>query len=100
MDSWKSRSQVGIEACQDFQTVNVYHLANSDAVHKFIRYYTSSYEVLTSEYSARASNRFWGSIVPVDGIEIMKKSVFYECSVRFDYLDPSMHPMDRRPLWL
>lgn len=91
-------SQVGIESCQDFRTVNMYHLANSDTVHEFIRD-TSSFEVLTSECSTRA-NRLGISIVPVDGIDIMKKSVFYESSIRSDYLDPSTYPMDRRPLWL
>jgi hypothetical protein len=91
-------SQKGIEACEDFRTVNMYHLANSEAVHEFLRD-TSSFEVLTSECSARA-NRLGVSIVPVDGIDIMKESVFYGHSVPFDYLDPSTYPIDRRPLWL
>jgi hypothetical protein len=91
-------TQVGIEACEDFRTVNMYHLANSDSVHDFIRD-MSSYEVLTSECSARA-NRLGVSIVAVDGVDIMKKSVYYELSVPFDYLDPSTYPVDRRPMWL
>jgi hypothetical protein len=36
-------TKVGIEACEDFQTVNMYHIANSDAVHDHIRD-ISSYE--------------------------------------------------------
>jgi hypothetical protein len=79
-------TQIGIETCQDFRTVNMYHLANSDAVHDFIRDITS-YEVLISECSARA-NRVGVSIVPVDGIDVMKKSVFYDLSIPYDYLDP------------
>jgi hypothetical protein len=59
-------SQVGIEACQDFRTVNMYHLANSDTVHEFIRD-TSLFEVLTSECSARA-NRLGISIVQSMGL--------------------------------
>jgi hypothetical protein len=91
-------TQVGIEACEDFRTVNMYHIANSDAVHDYIRD-ISSFEVLTSESSARA-NRYGVSIVAVNGVDIMKKSVYYGMSKPFDYLDPDTWPLDRRPMWL
>lgn len=37
-------TQIGMEACEDFRTVNMYHIANSDTVHDFVRD-MSSYEV-------------------------------------------------------
>jgi hypothetical protein len=89
---------VGIEACEDFRTVNMYHIANSDAVHDHIRD-ISSYEVLTSESSARA-NRLGISIVAVEGVDIMKQSVFHELSRPCDYLQPATYPLDRHPQWL
>jgi hypothetical protein len=91
-------TQVGIEACEDFKTVNMYHIANSDAVHDYIRD-MSSYEVLTSESAARA-NRLGISIVAVDGVNIMTKNVFHNHSRSVDYLDPSSYPTNRRPMWL
>jgi hypothetical protein len=91
-------TQIGIEACEDFRTVNMYHLANSATVHEFIRD-ISSYEVLKSKCSARA-NRLGISIVPADGSDVMKKSVYYDLSVPFDYFDPATYTIDRRPRWL
>lgn len=91
-------TNVGIEACEDFRTVNMYHIANSDTVHDHIRD-ISSYEVLTSESSARA-NRLGISIVAVEGVDIMKRSVFHELSRPCDYLTPATYPSDRRPQWL
>jgi hypothetical protein len=91
-------TKIGIESCEDFRTVNMYHIANSDAVHDFIRD-ISSYEVLTSECSARA-NRLGISIVAVDGVDIMRKSAFYNLSRPLDYLTPGTYPLDRRPKWL
>jgi hypothetical protein len=89
---------VAIEACKDFRTVNMYHIANSDTVHDFI-WDMSSFEVLQSECSARA-NSIGISIVPAEGINIMESSVFFNISRTWDLLVPGTYPLDRRPKWL
>jgi hypothetical protein len=48
-------AKVGTESCEDFRTVNMYHIANSNAMHDSIRD-ISSYEVLTSECSSARAN--------------------------------------------
>jgi hypothetical protein len=89
---------VAIEACKDFRTVNMYHIANSDTVHDFI-WDTSYFEVLQSECSARA-NRIGISIVPAEGVDIMERSVFFNILRPWDVLVPVTYPFDRRPKWL
>lgn len=92
-------TKVGIESCEDFRTVNMYHIANSDAVHDFVRD-ISSYEVLTSECSTRANRLGISIVAPPDNVNIMEKSVFYNLSRPCDYLSPGTYPSDRRPKWL
>lgn len=98
LDVFMEVTQVGIEACEDFRTINMYHIANTEAVHDFLRD-MSSFEVLASECSARA-NRLGVSIVPVDAVNLMKKSVFHNSSRPSEYLDPDGYPVERRPRWL
>lgn len=59
--------------------VNMHHLLakNSDAIHSSIRDMSSS-EVLRLACSTTRANHLGVLIVPVNGIDIIKKSVFYE----------------------
>jgi hypothetical protein len=36
----------------------------------------------------------------MDGVDIMKKLVFYNISRSFDYLTPGTYPKDDHPMWL
>jgi hypothetical protein len=90
--------EVGISACEDFKTVNMYHISHSDTVHDNIRDY-SSFEVLTSESAPRA-NRRGISVVPAKGIDVMKQSIFYDMNKKLCILDPETYAVSQCPKWL
>lgn len=98
LDVFMEVTQVGIEACEDFRMVNMYHIANTEAVHDFLRD-MSSFEVLASECSPRA-NRLGVSIIAVDSVNLMKKSVFHNSSRASEYLEPDGYTVEQRPRWL
>lgn len=98
-------TQIGMEAaCKDFRILNMYLLANSDALHDLVRVISLSYKVLTLECCSvtRANSHLWFSIVPINVIDITKKSVFYKLSVPFDEceLDPAAYSINRHPRWM
>lgn len=90
--------QVGIDACDDFKTVNMYHIANSDSVHDYIRDY-SSLEVLVSESSPRA-NRLGISVVPGEGVDVMQQSAYHDLFKKVWFLRPNTYVLSNKPSWL